>query len=329
MPTLPFNLLIVAQGGRLQYEALLFTAALRETAPHLLPHLHIAEPQPGPLWPEDPRMSPAVRDWLKEQGAQLCPFESQHFGQDYPYGNKIEALRCLPPNENFIFFDTDTLLLQDLSKLEIPFATPSASVKVEGTWPEPQPYVATLRAIWQSLYERFGLDITATLNPRRSPEHWEHYLYFNAGWFFGPCPQAFGERFTRYALEIRTTPGDILAAQTLTPWLDQVALPLVITAFGGGRPPTELAGLDGAVSHHYRTLPLLYASAPDATLDFLERISADKPLKRLLRDWEPAKKLIYQGKGRSKVRPLFDQENLPLREEVFRKTLRKEGWWMR
>ena len=59
-----------------------------------------------------------------------------------------------------------------------------------------------------------------------------------------------------------------LAAQELYPWLDQIALPLVIHSFGGGRPGPELAPLDGAATCHYRALPLLYATAPDATIAF-------------------------------------------------------------
>ena len=42
----PFNIMIVAQAGRLEAEALLFTASLAESAPALVPRLVIAEPQP-------------------------------------------------------------------------------------------------------------------------------------------------------------------------------------------------------------------------------------------------------------------------------------------
>lgn len=322
------NLLIVAQNGRLQYEALIFAASLAKVAPHLLPHLHIAEPQPGPLWPQDPRMSAAVRAKLQDFGAKVLPLHSRHFGADYPYGNKTEALRLLPEGEAFLFFDTDTLILQAPDRLGIDFSRPSASVKVEGTWPEPQPYVATLSAIWRALYDRFDLDITPTLNPRFPPDHWEHYLYFNAGWFYGPCPQRFGATFTRFATAIRDDPGPMLAAQTLDPWLDQVALPLVIHAHGGARPPADL-GLDGAASCHYRALPLLYAREEEEVVTRLEEVTSDPALRRLLRDWEPAKKLIYQGKGRQKIRPMFDRHDPAFRENQIRKTLRNAGWWLR
>lgn len=324
-----FNLLIVAQGGRLRSEALLFTAALRACAPHLLPRLYIAEPQPGRLWPQDPRLDPPARDWLQATGAQILPFESRHFGADYPYGNKIEALRVLPAGEPFIFFDTDTLLLQPPDRLSINFNRPTASLRVEGTWPEPQPYVASLEAIWSALYARFGLDIAPTRDPAWPADFWRHYLYFNAGWFLGPCPQEFGALFTRFATEICDNPGEMLAAQSLDPWLDQVALPLVIAALGGGRPGPELAGFDGAVSCHYRSLPLLYARESEAVVAAVETLATDRELRRLLHDWEPARKLLLQGKGVSKIRPMFDRTDPALQEQAIRRQLKAAGWWLR
>lgn len=328
--TQAFNIVIVAQAGRLQYEALIFAASLAAHAPALSGRLFVAEPLPGPLWPQDPRIAdPAIRAALQGLGAQIVEFECRHFGASYPYGNKIEALAALPEGEPFVFFDTDTLITGALDRVAFDFARPSASMRVSATWPDPQPYVAGYDSIWRALYDRFGLDISPTLDLSQPDEHWRRYMYFNAGWFFGACPVAFGRRFTDYATAIRSDPGPMLAAQSLDPWLDQVALPLVIAALGGGRPGTALAGLDGDISCHYRALPLLYARDSDHAVDVLETVTADKALKRLLRDWEPARKLIYQGKGRQKIRPLFDRDDLPRQEQVIRNTIKREGWWLR
>ena len=46
-----FDVVIVAQAGRLTYEAVLFAASLRHFAPDFKGRLIVAEPQPGPLWP--------------------------------------------------------------------------------------------------------------------------------------------------------------------------------------------------------------------------------------------------------------------------------------
>ena len=67
-------------------------------------------------------------------------------------------------------------------------------------------------------------------------------MYFNAGWFYGADPKAFGERFLEYALAVRDDRPDALVIQSLDPWLDQVVLPLVIHSFGGGRPAPALDG---------------------------------------------------------------------------------------
>lgn len=324
-----FNLVIVVQNGRLAHEALILAASLQAHAPALCNRLFIAEPLPGPRWPDgDPRLPPGpLRDALMASGARFVGFESLYFGASYPYGNKIEALAALPAGEPFLFLDTDTLVTGPLDAVPFDFRRPSASARVEGTWPEPQPY-AGYTAIWRSLYDRFGLDFAATLDPAWPEDFWKHYLYFNAGWFFGACPVTFGQRFADYAVAIRNDPGDMLAAQSLNPWLDQVALPLVIASLGGGRPGPELAGLDGDVTCHWRRLPLLYARESDRVVDVLEQVTAPKEVKALLKSWEPAKKLIYQGKGRQKVRPLFDRADLPVREQVIRNTIKREGWWL-
>jgi hypothetical protein len=198
----------------------------------------------------------------------------------------------------------------------------------EGTWPEPPLYGPGYTEIWKSLYDRFGLDFASSLDLTQPDEYWERYLYFNAGWFFHSDPQAFGTRFLDYAVSIRSDPPEALASQSLDPWLDQVALPLVIHGLGGGRPGPGLDGLDGAISCHYRALPLLYARESDRVVEVLEAVSAPNPVKRLLRDYDPIRKLVYQGKGQ-KLRALFDREALPRREQMLRNAIKREGLWLR
>ncbi|MEY8843471.1 hypothetical protein AB9K41_30975, partial [Cribrihabitans sp. XS_ASV171] len=45
-----FNIVIVGQNNRLQYEAVLFAASLRHASPKFAGRLFVAEPQPGPRW---------------------------------------------------------------------------------------------------------------------------------------------------------------------------------------------------------------------------------------------------------------------------------------
>ncbi len=325
-----FNIVIVGQNGRLMYEALLFAASRHHSDPGFSGRLFVAEPSQGPRWHNNPTMrNDAVLDLLTgEYGAEILPFENQHFGQNYPYGNKIEALLALPKDEPFIFFDTDTLVTGALSSVPFNFDRPSASVRVEGTWPKPELYGPGYAGIWKSLYERFGLDFESSLDMSQPDEFWARYLYFNAGWFFYRCPHEFGQRFLDYALEIRNDPGEALAAQTLDPWLDQVALPLVIHSFGGGRDTIPAGLLDGEITCHYRTFPLLYARESEHTIEVLKSVTAPNKLKKVLKEYDPLKRVVYQERG-LKVRALFDQEHLPKREQMIRNQIKKAGHWMR
>jgi hypothetical protein len=329
MPKQKFNVVVVGQNGRLQYEAALFAASFRAFNPSFPGRLFIAEPQPGPRWQGDPRMGDqAVRELLADHGAEILPFESVHFGQDYPYGNKIEMLSALPRSEPFVFFDTDTLIMGDLTKVPFDFERPSASLKVEGTWPEIQLYGPGYSETWKALYDRFGLDFDSTLDLAQPDEYWRRYLYFNAGFFYYRCPQEFGARFLDYATSIRNDPPEELVCQTLNPWLDQVALPLVIHSFGGGRDALPAGWLDGSHSCHYRLLPLLYAREAQRVVDVLEEVSAPNRIKKVLKGYEPMKRMIYQAKG-AKARALFDRDHLPRKEQAIRNQLKRAKLWLR
>ncbi len=322
-----FNIFFIGQSGRLAYEAVCFAATFRAANPEFKGRLLMGEPQPGDRWPGDPRVPGPIRKLLDGFGVEILPFENRHFGSGYPQGNKIEGLLALP-DAPFVFFDTDTIFTGPVEGVGFNFDTPSASMRREGTWPQIELYGPGYSAIWQSLYDRFGLDFASSLDPTQPDEHWERYLYFNAGWFFHRSPQAFGHRFLDYALAIRDDGPETLVCQTLDPWLDQVALPLVVHSFGGGRPGAALAGLDGDVTCHYRTLPLLYARESDAAVAALEAAIAPNQVKKVLKDYEPLKKLVYQKKG-GKIRAMFDRADLPRREQAIRNPIKRAGLWLR
>jgi hypothetical protein len=323
-----FNVLAIVQDGRLAYEALLLLASFRANTPSFQGKVFFAEPQPGKRWNRDPRLkSDGIREMLESMGATFLPFENKVLGQSYPHGNKIEALAALP-DQPFLFLDTDTLILGDLGRVPFDFTRPSASMRREGTWPEPQLYKGGYAEIWGALYDRFGLDMASSLDPSQPQDYWQRYLYFNAGWFFHQSPKVFGEHFFSYARSIRDNTPPALAAQSLDPWLDQIALPLVIHALGGGRPGPELGGLDGDITCHYRNLPLLYARESDRVVEVLEDVAGQKELRRLLRDYEPARLMIYQNRGR-KAREMFDRADLPRREQAIRAALKRADLWLR
>jgi len=324
-----FNILCIGQAGRLQYEAILLAASLRQNAPGFRGRLLIATPRPGPLWPgENPQITDAATlDLLADLGAEIIPFDSRAFGANYPHGNKIEALAHIP-DEPFLFLDTDTLITGDLSTLTPDFTRPTASMKREGTWPQPDLYGPGYTDIWRGLYTRFGLDFETSLDLSQPNEYWQRYLYFNAGWFLHQSPRDFGRLFLQFATEIARDPGPDLACQSLDPWLDQIALPLVVHALGGGRPTPDLAGLDTTLTCHWRILPLFFARESDAAVAAMERVAADPRVKQVLTDYGPFKKMLYKGQGRD-VRALFDRANLPRKEQAIRNAIKRAGLWVR
>lgn len=324
-----FNIMIVGQAGRLQYEALLFAASLRRFSPNFKGRLIVAEPQPGPRWSRDPRIGNGdVIQALEELEAEIIPFESEHFGESYPYGNKIEGLSALPEGEPFVFFDTDTLITGELMDVPFDFARPSASMKREGTWPKLELYGPGYNQIWKSLYDKFGLDFDSSLDLGQPDEYWQRYLYFNAGFFYYECPRVFGDRFLDYALAIRDDAPDALVCQEFDPWLDQIALPLVIHGLGGGRDTLPAGYLDGMTSCHYRLFPMLYAREADYVVSALEEACAPNKVKKVLKQYEAIKRTVYQGRGH-KVRDMFDRDDLPRREQAIRNRIKKAGFWMR
>lgn len=324
-----FNILIIGQTGRLGYEALLFAASLRHCSPEFSGRLIVATPQPGAQWTHDPSLrDPDIVMALRDLGAEIVPFESKHFGEAYPYGNKIEALSVLPKETPFVFFDTDTLITGDVAQVPFDFDRPSASLRREGTWPKPELYGPGYTEIWKSLYDTFGLDFESSLDLSQPDEYWRRYLYFNAGFYYYRCPHEFGDRYLDYALQIRDTPPPALVCQPLDPWLDQVALPLVIHALGGGRDALSPGFLDGDISCHYRLMPLLYARESDRVVEVLETVAAPNKLKKILKRHEPIKRMVYQNRGQ-KVRALFDRNHLPRKEQAIRNRIKREGFWMR
>jgi hypothetical protein len=323
-----FDIVIVGQAGRLAAEAALFAASLRAADPAFAGRLFVAEPQPGPLWPGDPRMDPDTRALLADLGAEIVPFEARLFGAAYPNGNKAEGLAAMPEGRPFLFFDTDTLVTGALSALPVDVCRPAASMARTNTWPVIELYGPGYTETWRALYDRFGLDFESSLDLSHPDEYWQRYLYFNAGWFLGPCPRRFGARLGEVMAAIRDAPPEALVCQPLYPWLDQIALPLVVHEAGGGRPGPDLAPLDGAASCHYRALPLLYATAPDGTIAFLEEVAGQNRLKKVLKRHEPFRRMIYQGKG-AKVRALFDRADLPRSGQAIRNRIKRAKLWLR
>ncbi len=75
-------------------------------------------------------------------------------------------------------------------------------------------------------------------------------------------------------------------------------------------------------------MPLLFARESEQVITALNTVSAPNKIKKVLKQYEPMKRFIYQNRGQ-KVRDMFDQNNLPLREKTLRNQIKKAGLWMR
>jgi len=324
-----FNVFAIIQGGRLQYEAIVFAATFRHKHPNFKGRLILGEPQYTDNWDHDPTIDrDDVRHILESFGAEIIPFENRIFGSNYPYGNKIIGLTALPKDEPFVFFDTDTIFTGRLNEVDFDFNRPSASMRRTNTWPQIDLYGPGYTDTWKSLYDMFGLDFYSSLDMTQPDEYWQRYMYFNAGWFFYKCPHAFADLFLHYATEIMREPPVETCTQEFDPWLDQVALPLVISKLGGGRPTASQLKLDGDVACHYRTIPLLYARESDAVIEAMEQAVAPNKIKKVMKRSEAFRKLVYQKKG-AVIRDMFDRDNLPRKERAIRQQIKKRNLWLR
>ncbi|MGB0905628.1 MAG: hypothetical protein ACPGVJ_12090, partial [Mangrovicoccus sp.] len=306
----------IGQRGRVGLEAALCLASLRAADPEFCAPVYIAEPQNCDLWTEDPRMAPELRCCLQDMGAQILPFTAQTFGQAYPHGNKIEALAAMPQGPA-LFLDSDTLITGRLSQFAFPEHA-SAAPAPSPSWPSPSLYGPTRQQIWAALFAQAGLCAeTGNGGPNGRA------IYGSAAWVYAPDAPQFGEIWRRMATQIWQSPPPELAGQALTPWLDQIALPLALAAEKGGLyhgAPLPIL--------HYRWLPLLYATASEAQLAALRQIAEQKPLKHLLKADPVFRRFMYQKAG-ARARALFDPARLPRSEMAIRKRLRRAGLWQR
>ena len=193
----------------------------------------------------------------------------------------------------------------------------------------------------------WSISTAALDNPAGSDEFTgARYLYFNAGFFPTTCdprPSPSGQRFTDYALAIRDDAPAELVCQSLDPWLDQVALPLVIQCAWAAGATALPEGMAGWLA--FLPLPLTCEETYGLSL---ARVAAGlcaggsardrragtghrpNKIKKVLKAYDPIKRMIYQGNGR-KARALFDAapgQPAAQGNRAIRNTLKREKLWL-
>lgn len=298
----------ILQAGRLEAEALLLGLSARMQHQKIL----FCMPMPGALWREDPCAAPEICAALEGMGHEVRLFANRTWGTCYPQGNKIEALAALEEGP-VLLLDTDTLLCTPLADLAIPFAT--ASLRRSDSWPKGDP-----ARIWPALYARFGLSVR---EDRRFTD-WRRYPYFNAGAVAAPSARGLFTAWHEIASAIWEQPGPELAGEALTPWLDQISLPLALARLGGGKSGLSWR-LDQHLCCHYRSPGLLMAREFAAAEVFYKCLEA--PEARLLACYPPFAHFTTQ-EARALARQIgLDYANAP--EAALRKALRAAGLWGR
>ena len=66
----------------------------------------------------------------------------------------------------------------------------------------------------------------------------------------------------------------------------------------------------------------------DKEIDNVVSVDIAPPPEWALKEYEPFRRMIYQGKG-AKVRAMFDRNNLPYPEQAIRNRIKRAKLWMR
>jgi hypothetical protein len=161
----PFNVVVVAQDGRLQYEAALFCASFRAAMPdcpgRLLDGRAAARAEMGPRSPHLGRgraraaggargRDPALRD--ATISASLPLWQQDRAAAGPARGRALRLLRQRHADH------------RRPGRGALRFRPPFGLARREGTWPRIELYGPGYTAIWKSLYDRFGLDFESSLD---------------------------------------------------------------------------------------------------------------------------------------------------------------------
>lgn len=252
------NIYAIGQRGRLECEALLCMASLKLFNTRTDTKLFVCTPRNNELWQNNPDMSnsPAA-DALRSLGVEVVSFENEIFGSRYPHSNKMYAISALPPDEPFIFFDSDHVFGGDLASIEINFDRPIAR-QTAMAWPVNNKTNFSRAELWDAVYRKFGISTDGWYRAAFDREDPKHFPYFNAGVFFGKEAGNFFIRYRRFMHEMDQDPPAEIDKWSLFPFLDQVTLPLVMHGVGGSPKYYDQEYPFNRISKHYFSVPYLF-----------------------------------------------------------------------
>jgi len=323
----PFNICIVAQRGRLEYDALLFMKTFRRFNSNNGIEVYICTPVDSPLWESNPDIrGGTVAAALEDLGAHVVPFRSERFGSKYPISNKLFALAALPAGAPFVFFDTDHVIRGDLGEVRLDFNRPTGSVEVP-RWPRPQPDGFSRAQIWQAVYDLFDLSTSGWFRPGKGTERPRRFPYFNGGCFYYRCPAVFLNLYRHVLYRIVDSRIPELEGQRLFPWADQIALPVVYRFLNGdpGEYDEDFCFTGHAL--HYFSKPRLFMPNFKPFLDIVREAVQDPAHKKLFEGSASIDYYLLRDGGDVIEDILRERPGIKLVE--LRKTLAKRGQWVK
>ena len=307
---------------------ILFLASLRANSPKFEGRVFIAEPRPNQAWTMNPMIrSQHTRDLIAELGAEFIAFDNKIFGESYPYGNKIECLTAIPNDKPFLFFDSDTLILDELCDVPFDFSRPTASLRRTATWPQPLGPGHHYADIWKDCYDICGVDYTSSLDEQFSAQDWRRYLYFNASFFFYESPTKFGA-LPRVCPKDQKQHAPSDHPTIFRPLAGPSGFAHGYSQLWGGRHTLARGWLDAKTSCHYRRIPLLYAREDDRVITTLERLANQAHIRARLSQHPAFQRMIYQKQGR-RLRGMIDRSHQPTSEVALCNKLKAFGYWIR
>lgn len=206
-PASQLSISFVCEPGRLEAQALLLAASLREVHPTLA--LIAAVPQPLPA---------ATARLFDTLGVAQLRIDNP-VAVDYPIGNKVAALGVGDARGLRVFLDSDMLCLRPLDWTALrthPLAAKPADMATFGS-----------DELWQCLYERFELNLP-TQRVMASVSQQMMHPYFNAGMVATTQAVALSPLWAQACRTIDAMPD----VNPRRPWLDQIALPLAAAQLG-------------------------------------------------------------------------------------------------
>ncbi|MEM0977478.1 MAG: hypothetical protein AAGJ34_08085 [Pseudomonadota bacterium] len=301
-----------ADGAREMFEAIITVASLRGTSNDQ--PIHVAFKDTTPTRPD---LKEDVRSLLRDLGAETPSFEGVgHRRTDL----QTHVLSALDGMGDASFY----ALVPGAVFHEEPRAPKSygASVSIRNPWPECHLYGDPRGVIWQNLADDLGFDVSQIGQPHLHPASLHRWPGFDGRIIWGPMGRQFSQVFDRISDRMHRAPPEKYQTLDLEDHVVEAALPFVFEDLSASQvQPSQRADITPAFP-----LVFLYCSAPDPAIDALESAVSANRIKRVLKGYEPARKLIYQGKGRLLRERFYGPPPQNMRRLVQR-IERNTPWW--